>query len=309
MATTEPVGGDGAGARSAASRAVMRPSAGPDQGMGVPWTYVTTHVTFSAMAISHPPKNTRLPVLDRAALAAALAVLERHHGTQVAAARALGIQQGHFSKLRRGQGGNAITVRLYTRIREELARASSQRRRARKRSSRGFASTPLAWKLARAVAAPEVQERLDAWGRWLVRTYGHFLPAHETTELAKAPWRQLAESFPEWARGYLRDSRQAWEEAGHPPRRIELAVARAMAPLLAHAESGGIERSWQELERSKRGRKNDLTAYLKAALTAEDILLRREPHPLRRAAQVAQGPAPGRPRPRRRAHGARAGGR
>ena len=69
--------------------------------------------------------------------------------------------------------------------------------------------------------------------------------------------------------------------AGHDTQRRNLALLRAVAPLLASEDSGGIERGWRELDASGK-----LGPYLKAALKCEEILLNRSPD-IERAQEIA----------------------
>jgi hypothetical protein len=54
-------------------------------------------------------------------------------------------------------------------------------------------------------------------------------------------------------------------------KRIELAICRALEPLTNAAATYGIERSWLELEERRQ-----LSAFLRASLRREEIMLERE---------------------------------
>lgn len=243
------------------------------------------------------PAKLRLPVVDPGPLVEALALLHRAHGSQQGAARALGISQGHFSQLRRGRVGRGITRRLYLRIGEELERAGID------------PETPRYQRFLAAIAGPAEREAMRSWWEWLVRAWRQVAPGYPDPDINQSPWCRLYFALPSWIKSYTEPYRRRWERAGHENQRIWLAIARVLAPLAAHVETGGIERAWQELARSKRGRTNDLAIYLKGALLAEDVLLRREPHPLRRAHGTTTQPFDAPPRRGAGARGARLRGR
>lgn len=90
--------------------------------------------------------------------------------------------------------------------------------------------------------------------------------------------RRLFREFTVWAK------RRGFEMA-----RIRLAWYTVVEPLLEHAESGFVERSWTELTPT------ELRAFMRAGLTRERILLKRD-HTLQRIESAVDGSLDGKPR-------------
>jgi len=160
--------------------------------------------------------------------------------------------------------------------------------------------------LARTVLGARAEEALSDYYRWLrdcLAPWGlelvpeyRFEPEEgfsmaEIEGLSAGPklWREaMRDVFPvlEWLyrrpqyRSLLRSATATWRRAGHGDGRILVALVRVLDPLAASDETRGIERSWQELHETE-----ELEEYLKHALRAQSVFLRRSPD-LRRAQQV-----------------------
>jgi hypothetical protein len=209
-------------------------------------------------------------------------VLSRHE-RQTDAAQWLGIGRPTFNKLLHQQIGS-LTETTYRKLAARIPRAR-------------------ALALREAVASPATQQRLRDYQRWLVgalQEYGiqfrvgeaeelldELLPAAGTarrtgrvvqflggphgqtpkldilflTDL-HPPYAKIIEAFREWVIKRLGAGMEA-------ELRAKLSIARVLAPL-ARA-TGTVERTWQEMDRA-----GDLGPYLKAALDAERLLLKRE---------------------------------
>lgn len=218
-------------------------------------------------------------------------VKEATVGTQVAAAKRLGVSQGTVSKLRSGKVeklGSDTYARLACRLPAE--------------------------ELRRAVLAPEQVARLRQWAGWLgheLRGYTAApsvgvvtLPDGTVHALVPGPSEELDDPEPEvygpfrvrrqyrlldesvagavkrlredrrYA-GYFKSVKEAavrrWG-TGAPEREYRLALAeyRMVEPLLRGRVSGGVERTLTELQAS-----GELAVYLAAAARAQRILLQR----------------------------------
>ncbi len=196
------------------------------------------------------------------------------HGTQEATAKALKLSQAHLSRLLNANRKNP-PHHLTRKTALSLARAL----RSKPRLYREF------WRyviLGR--KATRVYEReYTPWLRKTVRPFTDGRGAFTADGLAGRCNRMLQQLGHRPRRG--RPGEFEYSEpygsyfvsfdkatAGHDEPRRCFARWRAVAPLLASEDSGGIERGWDELKAG-----GELGPYLKAALKREEILLNRQP--------------------------------
>lgn len=192
--------------------------------------------------------HSRVTIRDRKRLRQLWNVVLRKAGNQRRAAKALGITPVHFWRLLRGQGPPSLSLGLYQRLGNYLARHAPQ-------------ALP---KLNRAVLEPRAQRLLDGPYRdWLTRTLDRFV-RHST-----ALERQLREEY-----GPLFERLDERFRAGDwLLERKRLAMERILQPLIdGQLSPRGMEAGPAELEHS-----GWLESYLRAAVRRELVLLRREP--------------------------------
>ena len=130
-------------------------------------------------------------------------------------------------------------------------------------------------------ASTETRPQRKAYWAWLHKQWRRLNPAGITAPVSATRWWGLYAELPDSARGRVQQCQARWHRV-HGDRRALVAVAEVIRPLLASVESGGVERSWRELDRGR-----ELVSYLNAALRAQDILLNREGDLFRRSEQVA----------------------
>lgn len=209
-------------------------------------------------------------------------VKARFSGNASNAARVAGLAQSHFAKLLAGRL-RAVTPDTVRALRVFLTRHS-------------------AFRLDSMLSAPEAYFLDRYHSLWLAHVSncigGDWTPLFERGAKGaslvrgglsqRAKSQLLADLVTDWIRpplaSYFAPLEGFFKRAGpHAipgPRRF-LAVLRIAAPLLDHHESGFMERGWQELSLKEK------TAFLKAGVTRELILLNRETG-LARASSVAK---------------------
>jgi len=208
-------------------------------------------------------------VVDRKRLGKVIGALARRYGTQKDAAAALQITPVYFWRLLHHRGGASITPGLFNRIAALLE--------ADDRSMRD---------LLHAVATAETRQQRHAYRTWLRKSWRRIQPGWPRSSVNDSVWFGIERELPRYAQSYIGafvKKQEARHDATHWNHRVWLAVANALAPLMASRQAGGIEQSWQELDAA-----DERGPYLKAALRAQDLLLRREANLLRRAQQIAR---------------------
>jgi hypothetical protein len=121
---------------------------------------------------------------------------------------------------------------------------------------------------------------------WLRKSWRRVQPRWPESSVNHSAWFALVRQFPKSADSYITAFVKRWEprhNAVHWNHRVWLAVANALTPLLASGQTGGIERSWRELDAA-----DELGSYLKAALRSQEILLHREANLLTRSQEIAE---------------------
>lgn len=220
-------------------------------------------------------KGWTFTILDRGRLAAVLdrAIRTRFGGNVSAAARSVGMPQSQVYRFSRGALGGARRETL-----ERLAKLVLPSERREIRAALLPRETVVALRRydrwLRESAAPAVLG-LDVLSSlvkrpWEAETASATLAfrSHELQRLVRVLRRRFPQPFDRFA-GEM-------QRRGHArQRRIALAVARVVAPLLDAGASGGIERDVDELSES------ELRRFLAAGFARERILLRRAPDVLR----------------------------
>jgi hypothetical protein len=122
------------------------------------------------------------------------------------------------------------------------------------------------WKLS--VMSPKAQDAYDAWYDYVFHRAAWLPPEFEV----------LGQPLPSRVMGMIDGFERKYRVAGHEKMRIELAVERALRPLVLglYGPCAGIELSPAELRR-KRGKATDLERFVKLSLEREEILLARSP--------------------------------
>ena len=205
-------------------------------------------------------RRPALPIADRKKLADALAQLERQEGGQVNAAMRLGVSPMYFWRLRHQRGGKGIGRELFNSILHCLPRDS-------------WADLHLA------VVSPPALSALKAYEAWIfdeIERSAHISIDDVIRRLERG-------GFGGWRAAFVKRA----TEAGHDERRIQLAVSRALAPLVAPQWTGLVEIGIWDLVKAKR-----LKAYLRHAFEREWLLLDRKPD-MARAQEVASPTWPG----------------
>src|SRR4051794_22254671 len=164
-------------------------------------------------------------VLDLAVLGRLVSKIRKREGSQVQAARKLGLSEGsqsYVSKLCRGQVGH-LSARTY----EAIRRALDSRDREI---------------LQRAVLTPRQEIAVRQYEEWI---FDHFhLDEDQATQKADALRQDKRYA------GYLEALDQAvarrWTNEGERRARVLLAEQRILRPLLQGQASGGVERTWEE---------------------------------------------------------------
>ncbi len=232
-------------------------------------------------------------VLDKVLLADFVASAVQLFETQQHAADALRIDRRHLYRLIRGETGNRINRDLYARLLMIIPRDQHDEFR-------------------RAILDPQTERYLEQYRSWLESHLKRFNVEIVGTQYEEpiaqaqldkgkgATWeavvRELAfQSLLRHMNGrsphkeILTDFGKKAQGLGWVPRmaRYQLALRRAIEPLICDAEAGYIERWPDELERATtKGRNDELAQYLSVALKAELFLLGR-PLAIERAQTLA----------------------
>ena len=253
----------------------------------------------------NPPRAHSIRVINAALLGRLVReMVDQRFRPQLQAARALGIDRGHYSKLVRGYARKAITQTLFESLRCYIPDRD----------------------LARALLMPQAEATFKQYRNWLrqslrpvnlhfmveldrpfvdlqrlLKSWHHQLPPSDLSRQRqdrqvacnrllsnlrqRDPYRLFFDRFEKWA------MRQGWRTGNS---RYQLALLRVVEPLVTFRESAFIERHPLELEES-----GELDRYVEAALKKERILLNRAPD-LQRVQEVCEpltssGPVPSRP--------------
>lgn len=192
------------------------------------------------------PTYRLLRVQDPELLKTVVAGLVGRLGSQLVAADALGLTQAHVSRLVSGRIGKMMHRGTVEALREQLGPTEREQ-------------------LDRAVLGDMAMLRLDLYQQWLERELARYADYHVDLERLVRRLEQNDEAVQRFQSRLLK--------RGHTPERIRLAFLRCLEPFLeAPLETWLVERGIQEL-----GDSGELTAYLRAALRREEILLTREP--------------------------------
>lgn len=206
------------------------------------------------------------------------------HGTQEATAKALKLSQSHLSRLLNPNPKNPPHH-----VTRKTALSIARALRSKPRLYREFWRYAILGRKATQVYDQEYQP-------WLRKALRPFMDEHEVFTAdglagrCNRLLRQLGHRSRPGRPGEFEYSKPFGSyfisfdkaTARHDALRRCLARWRAVAPLLASEDSGGIERGWPELKAS-----GELGPYLKVALKREEILLNRQPD-LERAQTVAE---------------------
>ena len=211
-------------------------------------------------------KAHRLRIVKPELLADVTCSLIARFGSQAATSRATGIQQSQLSRLASGRLSEIGLAQF-----ERFAKQLSAEERAR---------------VARAFFSREAQLALRTYEAWLARTVLRLgrtddtrqrlstrprkgdkpdLPIRHGERSVKALHKELMTSFP-WLYNKLLAEANA-HKVGRV--RFNLALLRVIEPLLEHAPSGCIERSWRELTR------DELRQFVELGIQREIILFAR----------------------------------
>lgn len=183
--------------------------------------------------------------------------IKKEQGSQKAAAEILGISEGHLSRLLRGEP-KWIEQRTATVIARGL--------RSKPKLYREFIVEALLGTEATAI----YDGRYRAWLRKALRPYSD-RRGHITSEGRAGQCNRVLKRLRKGVHADVFERFDTATQRHHADRRI-LALWRTVEPLLASEESGGVERTIDELETN-----GELGPYLKAALRREQILLHRKP--------------------------------
>jgi hypothetical protein len=201
-------------------------------------------------------------------------------GGQNAAARHLQMEPGHFSRLRQ---------KLQKRERELATGSKPRERRRRGAGKEVFITQRTLDRLLNAVPAGDQETLLEAtvpqralkeYERWLQKMLAEYDPGAESgtawaTRTAGALVRALKATHHgkhfEKFEDQIRKRWGALTPGSEREQRVFIAECLAVAPLLAIWQTGGIERGAGELEDMQ-----ELSAYLKDSLKAQEHLLRRK---------------------------------
>ena len=196
-----------------------------------------------------------VPVSDRDALHRACRVIWELFDSEPKAARALGITQPHFHRLRTGRIGRRIQQTFKNRLWGVVA-ASDKRR-----------SMQLVSLLRRAFGE-ELGAVLAHRERQMTRRYlGPARAYHLAGEVGRVGRVVEAELHRRGYGSFIRSYRNR-ARAKRSPAQIDLGVRRALEPLAAGALTGGLEPTIARLESAGK-----LKSYLNAAFGAELILI------------------------------------
>jgi hypothetical protein len=204
--------------------------------------------------------NRLVQIADAKSLARVLRVVvdEDYGGNMSEAARAVGMQQSQLHRLANRKLG-AVRWQTLLLLRKLLGRKRLP-------------------ELDKAVVSPDVQNTLDCYRRWLARQQLNLRHRSRernlwAQELGLLQWggrevrRWLRRRVPELVKqfdGFLM-------RRGHLHERADLAYQRLLAPLWHSAATCGIERDLSDLPPKQ------LTAFVKAGIVRERILLERSP--------------------------------
>ena len=237
-----------------------------------------------------PPSMHRIPIVDADALQSALNAVYAQEGTHRKSARRLGIEATTFTRLLNGTV-DAMNFYSYSAIVRSLGGHATEYGRApdpmlefvakpseldteRARRGRGVDRE------AEALAAGNL---LDTFESSVLTQDSKFALGHYWTWVQRELRRLEKEAGPIfeelWAhptykrpfRDFLERVRGTFELPRPEDQRCRMALYRAVEPLYDSHATGGVERTWEEMDQAR-----DLKAYLKVALKREEILMNRE---------------------------------
>jgi hypothetical protein len=236
-----------------------------------------------------PRFRDRYAVHELPQFRALIARLGTAHGSGVKAAKAIGISQPAFSRLKHIKAGDTITHDVMAKLARSLGVLASNLTHQLAATVMGTAGKRL-WQQ---IYLPWCQERASRFSRrrgatWL-RTLGS-PEEHPTLErsdrnhasanrayLMRMTLRLMERDCPDaWSQGLRR-----LKESGSSAARVNVALARMAEPLAEFADSGYVERRWGELSKAEKPR------YLAHAFALELLLLDR-PNDQERARSVAE---------------------
>lgn len=225
--------------------------------------------------------RTRIKVVDRHQLAATITsfIDSEFGGVITAASNALGIERSLLSRMRAGVAQS---------LRESDLRALRKRL-----TPKQFAE------IERCIVDPPLAEHLSAFDAWLKAEHTrllyreaapHTVVGRAIASVAQWSTQRLLEydhllgvvqqSFPDLVRNFDR----FLKGRRHFKARGDLAYVRILAPLLDGADSGLIERRWQELS------SGELRRFIKCGMKREMILLDRPPDMQRAEEMLTRDP-------------------
>ena len=247
---------------------------------------------FMVLSPSKKPLSMhRIPIVDGDALRAALQQVHREQGTHQKAAEHLGIKKHTFTKLLNGSvdamafdtyasimesvGGRAIEFGRVpdpvlgfatkpTAVEVELERQLGQKV---DREAKAVAELCLYENFKRSVLTEESQWAWDHYHWWVSRGV-------ERLEKKARPLVEQLEGHPKYGRYFRTFLEKVRGRSVLPPsedKRCWLALYRAVEPLCDSADTGGVERTWEEMDEA-----GHLRSYLKVALKREELLMDRE---------------------------------
>lgn len=196
-------------------------------------------------------RDKRYEVYNLTGLLRLLAELEDGAGSQVKAARRLGITQGHYSKLCRGRPDRPAVGAGPLRVSRQIV---------------GRLQLLFGDRVWDVFVSPGAKQRLAQYHAWLG---SHNFPPYEPPG---SPHSQVARALHK--RGVSELLSAFLDDMGarrHEDRRYLWAYMRVLDRFLDSDRTGGVERSIGEMT------DRELRTYLKAALTCERILLNRPP--------------------------------
>lgn len=251
-----------------------------------------------------------LRIVDPVRFQRLLAEIRRRCGGQEKAAEKLGIEQSQFSRWLNGVShhiSRPVARRMARNIIRGMVPPKERPTRANWRRQANFQMEKEFWLAVLTREAAATMRTYEEWleeealGRSLMglprralelpitmRRRRHLTESRIQQllrELAEEPYRAIIGEFvdryrrrrfqgreePEGGDRYWKDwPRHSWDTDFDT--RLELAIVRALEPLLATLDTGGVERGWRELDQ-----RGELERYLKVALRREEILLNRAP--------------------------------
>ena len=239
-------------------------------------------VLHGAKKMNKPGRRARLfAIANREALSGEInrAIEQRAFGNLSAAARLARMKQPELHRLAHGQIGS-----IGRRTIAALLRLVAADRRHR---------------LEEALISPEASELLRAYDTWINGWSERFL---ERKDLGDTYVGRAIQRLPGWelqrvleadhllatareeCAGELRAFESFLVKQQASAKRAKIAFYRILEPLLESRESGFVERSWEELDRS------ELSRFIRAGIEREKILLRRSADTQRAQQQSSRDP-------------------